>query len=156
MTHLWLQTINGGRGDAIDPANIPPARLAAARTAIEVALANPGGIPLWARPGCTLSVTADRRKLIATIAAADGAPLVTIGVAPRDRDGAKLWPMLQQLAQQDGAARLTRRPREPWALVVAHAALLRDLDLDDGAWLPLVEAEIACAWLAILAERTNG
>ncbi len=149
--YLWLQTIGGGRGDEIDPAAIPPSAMEAARDTIEGALlAGPDGAPLPQRLGVRLRITAAQRRLILTLLGRNREPIITMAVAPRDRDGAKLWPLMLDAAQAQGQSVAFPRPREPWALVLAHPGLLDFARADDMAWLSILEAEIGCAWLGML------
>ncbi|ODU21117.1 MAG: hypothetical protein ABS87_07940 [Sphingomonas sp. SCN 67-18] len=151
--YLWLQTIGGGTGDQIDPVNIPADRIAMARGAIDMALkAGEDGALIPQRLGVRLRATAERRRLLLTLLGRDGAPLVTIAVAPRDRDGAKLWPMMAKAAADQGQSMSFARPREPWAVVLAYTSVMQFAGTGDVAWLPMIEAELACAWLEMIRD----
>jgi hypothetical protein len=149
MSDLWLQTIGGGLGDWIDPEAIPPDRLAAARSAIQRALvAGKDGVLIVQRLGYRLCATVDESRLLLTMLAAGGEPIVTIAVAPRAGDGDKLWPMMVKAASEQGQPVTFRRPQEPWALVFAYpSAMMRLASDDDLGWLAVLEAQLSCAWL---------
>jgi len=80
--------------------------------------------------------------LVATVYAGADAPLVTIGVAQRSRQGSALWDsMLTTFAAAPGL----ERPAEPWCAVALHAALLAHPDA--GEWLGDFERCLAWAWI---------
>jgi hypothetical protein len=77
--------------------------------------------------------------LLATLTTAAGAPLLTLGVAPRDRVAGRLWQMLTE-----GRGYAAHQPAAPWI-----AARIDDPErgLPIMSWMADYERLIAWAWL---------
>lgn len=111
-------------------------------------------LPMPALAHYSASATIDEGSLLCTIwgpagphiagrkHAGEVAPLVTIGVAQRNRHGIELWGRM--IAQFEAAPDI-KRPVEPWCAVVIHPSLSRYPDCAE--WLGELERCIAWAWI---------
>lgn len=158
MTWLAYLTIDTGHVIRVPRIAIDPAALAVVRQVIDAAL-DQGQAPMQpdALAHFTLKATAQGRKLIATMLGPAGphepgrpyhgrlAPLVTIGVAPKSLDSAKLWPLLLEDITMP-----PERPGAPWAAVRFHPALAKFGDAP--AWLGDFGGCLAWAWLDRIEE----
>ncbi|MER2518583.1 MAG: hypothetical protein ABTR92_19665 [Candidatus Accumulibacter phosphatis] len=107
-----------------------------------VALGTPQPLPVADLARYTLLAMVEDGALLATLYAGIDAPLVTIGVAQRSRQGACLWEKM--IAAFDAAPGL-ERPAEPWCAVALHAGILDDPGA--GEWPGDFERCLAWAWI---------
>lgn len=107
-----------------------------------VALGTRQPLPVAALARYSLLAQIEDGALLATLFGGQDAPLVTVGVAQRSRQGAALWDkMMATFTAVPGL----ERPAEPWCAVVLHAALLDDPGA--GEWLGDFERCLAWAWI---------
>lgn len=104
--------------------------------------------------GCSLSATAEGSSLVATIwsppvelrgSSPQRVPLVTLGVATRDRHGAKLWRLLHASRESQLQTSPEQVPGAPWvaARVEVGAALMPEA----MHWCGDLERCLAWAWI---------
>ena len=134
--YLWHLTTTTGHGRRSYRNEVDPAVVTLVRQQLGEALA---GIDVVVRDGYALTAKAVGTALVATVSGPKGT-LVTIGVARKSRDAARLWQMLQSKSDAIG-----EMPRPPWCAVALHPAIAGDPIA--ATWLGDYERCLAWAWV---------
>lgn len=148
-SYIWHITLNTGHSRRSERSEVDDGVISTVRLILAEAVAAPGQrIPVIpGPPDIALEAHPAGPHLLAPVwDSHTGAPLLTLGIAPRSREAGRLWEVLHG-GNHHLVVGLADVPRAPWCGFVLHPTIM--LRPDAMRWAGDMERCVAWAWMEL-------